>query len=133
MARQSAIDDCEHHGKRALLLEQHDNGAATVLIDEGQVRYQCVPAEQVLTLRSDFGAEAASDPEAAGAIMVSVKGAGIAARTGLQAGDVITAVAGAPIGSAQALQAAIAGATRNEKVMLGVQHRGKLQQLEAQF
>jgi membrane-associated protease RseP (regulator of RpoE activity) len=132
-ARQHASDYCEHHGGRALILEQHDNGAATVLVDEGEVRYQCVPPAQVLTLRPDFGAEVATDPEVAGAIIVSVKGAGIAAHAGLQAGDVITELAGTPIGSAQELQAAVAGAAHNQKVLVGILHRGKPQQLGVQF
>jgi PDZ domain len=132
-ARQGAIDDCEHHGKRALLLEQHDNGLAGVLVDEGRVRYLCVPPDQVLPLRADFGAEAADDPEVAGAIIVSTKGAGIAARTGLQAGDVVYEVAGTPVASARALQAALAERAPREKVMLGVKHRDQSQQLAAQF
>jgi predicted metalloprotease with PDZ domain len=132
-ARQDAIDYCAHRGQRALLLEQHDNGAATVLIDKGEVRYQCVPAAEVLSLRPDFGAEVATDPEVAGAIIVSLAGAGIAARAGLQAGDVVTQVAGAAIGSAQELQAAIADSAHNQKVMLGVLHRGKPQQVGVQF
>jgi S1-C subfamily serine protease len=64
---------------------------------------------------------------------VSVTGAGVAAHAGLQAGDVITEVAGAPIRSAQQLQAALAGAAHQQKVLLAILHRGKPQQLGVQF
>jgi S1-C subfamily serine protease len=57
----------------------------------------------------------------------------VAAHTGLQAGDVVYEVAGTPITSAEQLRAAIAAAARTDKVTLGVDHRGKPRQLEAQF
>ncbi len=122
---------CARQGGRAVIFDQHEQN--NPVFSKASVAFHCVPSDQVLTLREDFGAEVASAPDHAGAIIVSVKGTGIAGRAGIEVADLIVGYDGVRIGSAPELAAALAATPRKKKVAVEIRHEGEPGRFEVQF